>query len=158
MNNWVCEARDCRWHSKAVICLDVSDCFYFLMGTLPIKAQFTASHGSCKDIAFFLMCFFFFFLNSRGYFWMKAGTEALRFWVCVKEFLSCNLCWLFLNLTSESLIDPFSIYFYATNRTNCISRRAIHIYTVTFHIMYQNIISIAYLTVLSREGKRGQLF
>lgn len=44
MNNWVGEARDCRWHSKAVICLDVSDCFYSLMGALPIKAQFTASH------------------------------------------------------------------------------------------------------------------
>lgn len=44
MNNWVGEARDCRWHSQAVICLDVSDCFYSLMGALPIKAQFTASH------------------------------------------------------------------------------------------------------------------
>lgn len=33
----------------------------------------------------------------------------------------CLFYFRFLNLTSESLIDPLSIYFYAINRTNCIS-------------------------------------
>ena len=42
------------------------------MGTLPIKAQFTASHGSCKDVAVF-----FFFINGRDYFWMMSSKEGV---------------------------------------------------------------------------------
>lgn len=72
--------------------------------------------------------------------------------VWIKVFVLFNfLLWL------QSLIDPLSIYFYAINRTNSSSGKAvIHLY---FHIMYQNIISVAHLRVfLSREKKWGQLF
>lgn len=98
---------------------------------------------------------FFSVLNGRGYFWILSGTESL--YVAIM-FLGLNFRFFLIWL--QRLIDPLSIYFHAINRTNSSSSWAVvHLYTVTFHIMYQNIISIAHLTVfLSREGKWGQLF
>lgn len=77
MNNWVGEARDCRWHSKAVICLDVSDCFYSLMGALPIKAQFTASHEVASIHPFLPKAPTPAALNG-GYFWMTRAKDGSR--------------------------------------------------------------------------------
>lgn len=78
MNNWVGEARDCRWHSKAVICLDVSDCFYSLMGALPIKAQFTASHEVARIHPSSPRPFPPPALLNGGYFWMMRAKEWSR--------------------------------------------------------------------------------
>lgn len=133
MNNWVCEARDCRWHSKAVICLDVSDCFYSLMGTLPIKAQFTASRGNCKDVAVFLSSLFKWQRLLLDYEWQRI----FACWINVLGpasglFELYLLILVFLHLTSEFNWPSFNIC-YAINRTNYISSgTVVRLYTVTF--------------------------
>lgn len=69
--------------------------FYSLMGTLPIKAQFTASRGSCKDVAL-LFFFSFFFLNDDVYLGWSADA-------CLHI---CNFS--YLGFTSFSN-DPFPV-------------------------------------------------
>lgn len=150
MNNWVCEARDCRWHSKAVICLDVLDCFYSLMGTLPIKARFTASLRSCKDVAFF----FFLFKWQRLVLddeWHRTTVAAMflglrQISFCISASLNLFRDW-----------PSFHIFYVISGACSMskVSFYSFTVYNVTFHIMYQNIISVAHLKGLSREGKNG---